>query len=135
MNNAATPKPAPKQDAAETLLNFATKVVTGARAGQYGAAERNLKRIAKLQKALQEVISDCDPAAQALLVDSGAKVALDMIMVKLARICQSPGHSDSFADTAGYASISYRAVYEHLLVTDPQAAADSIKAVTPKDTK
>lgn len=57
----------------------------------YGHPSENFRRIA----ALQAVTAEC--------ADPELRVALDAIMVKVARLIQTPDHIDSWIDCGGYA--------------------------------
>ena len=75
------------------VLSFddATQKITQARGEDYGHPKGDFARIAKLKEAL----SDC-PHPE-------IRHALEMIAVKMSRLCNSPKHLDSIVDIAGYA--------------------------------
>lgn len=76
----------------EAVLEDARKVIVGGREDTYGGPEDNFDRIADLWTMRRnEYVSKAD-------------VALDMILLKVARLQQTPGHYDSWVDIAGYAA-------------------------------
>ena len=84
--------------AAATFLDKVKDVVTGPREKEYGDKTENHARIAKLWNMwLTETKEDGDAITP-------YDVATMMLMVKLARLMQSPGHQDSHIDIAGYAA-------------------------------
>jgi hypothetical protein len=75
------------------FLNKVGAVINGQREDDYGAPEKNLKKIAILWGAyLGEPIRAGDVAAM-------------MALLKIARLSQSLHHEDSWLDLAGYAAI------------------------------
>ena len=89
-------KPALNRTAA-TFLDKVKDVVTGPREQDYGDKTENHARIAKLWNMwLTETKEDGDAITP-------YDVATMMLMVKLARLMQTPGHPDSHIDIAGYA--------------------------------
>lgn len=66
-------------------------LVNTERQAVYGHPEDNFRRIA----ALQAVTSEC--------TDPEIRVALDNIVLKVARLIQTPNHLDSWVDIGGYA--------------------------------
>lgn len=82
--------------AASTFLSKVNEIVTGPREKEYGDKTENHARIAKLWNMwLTETKEDGDAITP-------YDVATMMLMVKLARLMQSPGHQDSHIDIAGY---------------------------------
>lgn len=82
--------------AAATFLDKVKDVVTGPREQDYGDKTENHARIARLWNMwLTETKADGDAITP-------YDVATMMLMVKLARLMQSPGHQDSHIDIAGY---------------------------------
>lgn len=77
----------------ETLLETALELTGGDRKENYGDAKGNHERIA----ALWSVILGQDVTYQ--------QVIQCMVAVKLARICETPDHRDSWVDVAGYAQV------------------------------
>ena len=92
-----TPILSPAPDKAEDILAEAQRIVCGARRAAYGTPEDNFKRIADLwntylkQRRAQGDITTGD-------------VALMMVLMKIARLAESPAHRDSVVDMAGYAA-------------------------------
>lgn len=85
------------------LLRSALAATTGARRDDYGTAEENLGRTARLMDAYLDGMDRP--------IDVGDVAAL-MILVKVARLRQSPDHEDTLMDIAGYASAAWDAM-EH----------------------
>lgn len=75
------------------LLARTTKIVYGARKRDYGPARENHERIARLWS----VVLGVEVTYQ--------QVILCMIALKLARLCHTPDHEDSWQDVAGYAAV------------------------------
>lgn len=102
---ALTPPPA---DPAEALLAEAAKIVTGARRNAYGNPEDNFKTIADLWTTyLHRRGADfTDPEQKVAATD----VAAMMILMKTARLAETPDHHDSLVDIAGYAACHARCV-------------------------
>jgi hypothetical protein len=92
------PKP-PEADPAVACLDDARRIVTGARRGAYGNPEDNFARIASLWNAYLE-----HRALPLTTVD----VALLCVLIKVARLIETPGHADSWVDLAGYAACGTR---------------------------
>lgn len=72
-------------------FDAAVKNITGLRGKAYGPAPGTFARIA----AIQILVRDCPHPA--------IRHALEMICVKLGRLCVAPDHLDSVIDIAGYA--------------------------------
>lgn len=83
-------------DIKKELADEAVRIVTGARRAAYGKPEDNFARIARLQAAY--MASRAEPDAEIRPID----VAFLNLMQKVARICESPTHRDSFTDAVGY---------------------------------
>lgn len=77
---------------AETLRK-AEALVIGEREVDYGPPSESLGRIAKLWSVVVE--QELDPS----------QVAMMLALMKIARLCESAGHADSWVDLAGYAAI------------------------------
>jgi hypothetical protein len=97
MTDPATPMPAD-----EALLRDALAAVTGERRKAYGDPEQNFTTIADLWNAYL-----CRRAAINAHFTPG-DVAQMMILVKVARLAQTPDHRDSMLDIAGYAACAAR---------------------------
>lgn len=76
----------------EDLLREAADTVTRHRQSSYGTPEDNFGRIAEFWRIYKGVEF------------SKADVAMMMILVKVARQVNSPGHADNYLDIAGYAA-------------------------------
>jgi len=76
----------------EEILNQATAIVTVDRNADYGEPEQNFKQIAEMWSAYLEArIYPHDVAAM-------------MVLLKVARIANTPGKEDHWVDIAGYAA-------------------------------
>jgi hypothetical protein len=73
-----------------SILQQADEIINGERAADYGSAQENFKRIADLWSVV---------FGRPVTVE---QVCLAMIQLKVARLCNSPGHRDSWMDIAGY---------------------------------
>lgn len=89
------PLPA-KRDIKLFLVDEAAKVVTGARREAYGKPEDNFERIAKFWQAYFE------NTGRGSAKITAQDVSPLMRLMKEARLCESPGHLDSFVDIIGY---------------------------------
>lgn len=82
-------------DVKASIADEAKRIVSGARRSAYGAPESNFARIAKFWTGyMQNTGRDVEITA--------ADVSPLMILMKLARICETPDHRDSWVDAAGY---------------------------------
>ena len=89
--------PSPPPDKAEDLLNEALRIVTGARRNAYGPPEDNFRRIADLWNVyLKQRKTHGD-------ITMG-DVSLMMVLMKIARLSETPTHRDSVVDMAGYSA-------------------------------
>lgn len=90
----------PPVDRAETLLQEALKIVTGARRQTYGTPEDNFGCIARLWNTYltRRVGASADPKL------APGDVAVMMVLMKCARLAEAPDHHDSAVDIAGYAA-------------------------------
>jgi hypothetical protein len=89
---------------ADELLAKAAEIVGGQRAIDYGDKYVNHSRIAALWNMWlteRESSDDDDCFAEVSAYD----VAVMMMLVKVARLMHSPGHTDSHLDIAGYAAV------------------------------
>lgn len=93
-------------DPAALLLEQALKIVTGARRKSYGAPEDNFKCIADLWAVWIARRQQVDPQKVGL---DAVDVSAMMVLMKVARLAESPAHADSWRDTAGYAACGARA--------------------------
>ncbi len=81
----------------EAILNAAKDAVMGGRESAYGGPEKNLGRAAKMATAMLGYHI------------TAANIAQIMICVKLSRLQQTPEHTDSWVDMAGYAACGFEA--------------------------
>lgn len=93
-------KKAPATDVeSQSILDEAKSIVSGARRKAYGHPENNFQRIADLWAAyLRCAYPTFDVGV------TREDVALMMILMKVARLIESPDHRDSLVDLAGYAA-------------------------------
>lgn len=104
-------------DAAVLLLDQARAIVAGARRKAYGTPEDNFACIAGLwttylRRRFPAQITRTGPDGRVSLhpIDlTAADVAVLMVLMKCARLAESPAHADSWRDTAGYAACGARA--------------------------
>jgi len=94
---------------AKEMLEQTTALVGGQRAKDYGDKTTNHERIAKLWNMWFDETRTGGKETKLHLTPNGSisayDVAMMMLMVKIARLMHSPGHTDSHVDIAGYASI------------------------------
>jgi hypothetical protein len=101
-----------EDDKAAALLKEALKIVTGARRQAYGTPEDNFQCIADLWNVYlarrrmttagsRELCPD-GPATPYLMTP--ADVSVMMVLMKTARLAETPNHHDSAVDIAGYAA-------------------------------
>jgi hypothetical protein len=93
-------------DKAADLLDEAKKIVTGARRQTYGAPEDNFRVIADLWATYLRR-THAGHITGVLRVEA-KDVAQMMILMKVARLAESPDHHDSVVDIAGYAACAAR---------------------------
>ncbi len=77
------------------MLRHAASLVGGQRAKDYGDKTENHQRIADLWNYWLRTVHI-----------TAYDVAIMMLLLKVARLMHTPGHSDSHVDIAGYASIA-----------------------------
>ncbi len=99
-------------DVKTSVLDEAKRIVNGARRADYGKPEDNFKRIADLWNVH--------------LVNTGREgsitpkdVAAFMVLMKVARLAETPDHRDSIVDIIGYA-----ACYAEIVLPVPQYVLD-----------
>ena len=80
-------------------LSQAMDLITGDRNREYGEPLDNFQRIATGWQVIlgHEVTPH--------------KVALCMAWLKIARLCETPGHADSYVDAAAYAALAFELVH------------------------
>lgn len=90
-------------DKAEALLHEALTIVTGARRQAYGNPEDNFTVIADLWSTyLRRLGVDfTDPESK---LSASTVAVMMMILMKCARLAETPNHHDSAVDVAGYAA-------------------------------
>lgn len=104
------PAPMEPADAAVLLLDQARAIVAGARRKAYGTPEDNFACIAGLWTTYLRRRFPAGP------VDlTAADVAVMMVLMKCARLAETPAHADSWRDAAGYAACGARASGADLL--------------------
>lgn len=101
---AGDPVEEPKDTDPGWLCRQAANIVGGARRKAYGSAEDNFGRIAILWQAWSKVLKTL-PVAR---MPATANVAVMNILQKLARIAETPDHTDSWRDIAGYSDCGAR---------------------------
>lgn len=87
-----------KSEPKKSILDEAAEIVSGARRKAYGHPENNFGRISALWNAY---LSGKPSGA---LPITNTDVSLLMILMKVARLIESPDHRDSLVDLAGYAA-------------------------------
>ena len=103
--------PQPPPDKAADLLDEAKRIVTGARQQTYGHPEDNFQCIAELwssylgrRRTLGGLARGEHGSLNLNDKLSSGDVAVMMILIKAARLAESPDHHDSAVDIAGYAA-------------------------------
>ena len=93
---AAPAEPDPVNRRAE-VLRTAESLVNGARADDYGPPEENFGRVAALWSA--------QFAAKLKEPLTADEIAIALVHLKLSRLANTPGHTDSWIDAAGYVAL------------------------------
>lgn len=84
-----------RPDVKVAIADEAKRIVSGARRSAYGKPEQNFDRISAFWTAyMRNTGRDIEITA--------ADVSPMMILMKLARICETPDHRDSMVDIIGY---------------------------------
>jgi len=91
-----------EQEAKVSVLKEANKIIYGDREQTYGKPSKNLDTIAKMWNAYLTALN------KDLYEIDGKDVAVMMILVKCARLANTPGHRDSIVDICGYAALIER---------------------------
>lgn len=86
------------------ILDEAKRIVTADRANAYGPPEDNFRRIADLWT---EYVSEIWKKREYFKAED---VAVMMILMKVARLIETPGHKDSWQDIAGYSACGWSTV-------------------------
>jgi len=102
-----TPVGEPIGDPAAILLDQAKTIVTGARRQNYGTPEDNFAIIACLWDDYLRRRGAVHGGKDFHLQTSD--VAVMMVLMKAARLAETPNHADSWRDIAGYAACGARA--------------------------
>ena len=98
----------PHSEAAHaSILTEALAAVYGERQASYGHPRVNFKRIADLWNGYLDAIC-ADGSGRSVL--GTTDVAAMFVLVKMARLMETPTHRDSWVDIAGYAEAGARAV-------------------------
>ena len=82
----------------ETVLSEANRIIYGDREQTYGSPSKNLLRIAEMWNAYLGEESGL----------TAQDVCVMMILLKSARLANTPGHRDSIVDICGYAALMER---------------------------
>jgi hypothetical protein len=93
------------EEAGETVLHEAKRIIYGDREKTYGHPSKNLWTIARLWTAYVNAASDNVLGSKEF---TAKDVALMMILVKTARLANSDTHRDSVVDICGYAALMER---------------------------
>lgn len=88
----------------DNILREAEAAVFGPREGGYGHPARNFQRTADLWNGYLSALGHFDVDLSVL------DVSHMMILLKMARLMETPTHRDSHVDIAGYAEAGARAV-------------------------
>jgi hypothetical protein len=88
----------------ENILQEASKDVYGPRQAAYGHPRENFERTARLWNGYLFAKGSTD------LLLAPEDVAHMMVLLKMARLIQTPDHRDSWVDIAGYAAAGARSV-------------------------
>lgn len=99
-------------DVKTSVLDEAKRIVTGARRAAYGKPENNFKRIADLWNTHL-----ANTGREGIIAPKD--VAAFMILMKVARLAETPDHRDSIVDIIGYA-----ACYAEIVLPVPEAVLD-----------
>ena len=94
-----------KEQAGETVLHEAERIIYGDREMTYGHPSKNLWAIARLWTAYVDAASDNALQGKEF---TAKDVALMMILVKTARLANNDSHRDSVVDICGYAALMER---------------------------
>lgn len=86
-------------DKRKLLIDQASKIVEGARQLNYGSPEDNFRRIAALWETYLIHRKD-----DTLFTITPTDVSIMMMLMKIARLMNTPDHWDSIKDIVGYAS-------------------------------
>lgn len=87
------------------ILEAAIAACCGDRQLNYGTPEKNFERIAILWNAWMDIRVSNPSITEGEFAPW--EIAAMMILMKLARLANTPGHKDSWIDIAGYAACGY----------------------------
>lgn len=87
------------------ILQEAEKIIYGDREQTYGNPGKNLSNIANLWEMYLRSKGMWNDDCDGLLADD---VALMMVLMKVARLANTPDHRDSLVDICGYAALVER---------------------------
>lgn len=90
-----------------SLLTDAMNAIANDRMQDYGSPAVNYARVSSLWSQYQRMRSEDSTG-----IDPVDAVTM-MILVKIARLVESPGHRDSWMDIAGYAAVGWSVVSEY----------------------
>ena len=88
----------------QEVLDAASAAVNGSRDADYGKPEDNFSRIARLWNGHLINIGLIQPSPQKDGYLEPSDVAVLLLLVKVARLAETPNHRDSWVDIAGYAA-------------------------------
>jgi hypothetical protein len=103
-----------------SILTEAAAIVDGDRERAYGDPGRNLRAIANLW---DSYLLARGWSGQGLTTDD---VALMMVLLKVARLANQPGHRDSLVDICGYARLIERVQSNSATAATLDAALDAL---------
>jgi hypothetical protein len=90
-----------------SILDQAKAIIYGDREKTYGHPAKNLNTIAQLWNTYFDSISAKDKNVSVQYVNA-QDVAVMMILLKVARLANTPGHEDTLVDICGYAALIER---------------------------
>lgn len=93
---------------ADNILEAANKIIYGDRENTYGDPGKNLRNIANLWEMYLHGTGALKDDCAGI---SAEDVALMMVLLKIARLMNSPSHKDSLIDICGYAALIERVTY------------------------
>lgn len=100
-----------KENVNETtnILREAEKIIYGDREKTYGSPSKNLSTIAKMWNAYLQSLNKAPDQLDA------QDVAIMMVLLKVARLGNTPGHRDSLVDSCGYMALVERCIEDEEL--------------------
>ena len=94
-----------REDIPENVLEEAGRIIYGDREKTYGSPSKNLQVIADMWTAYLNGATDNLLGGRSF---EAKDVAIMMILLKTARLANTPGHRDSIVDICGYAALIER---------------------------